>query len=347
MSKSRFSLTNRCGGAKSSSFVADLIKTMKFLLCFVLLPLPGLAQQDFGENATWYYEFSETGYTGYKRVHHSGDTNMYGMTWLRFEISGLRQIRTGPGPNDLIQDTAATWPDIFLATRNDSVFRLTNQGPFLLYDFSANVGDSWQYALLDTAFGCTDTPIATVTAKGTEIIAGVNFDYFDISVPMDTLMINGQPSYQISASSFLNQRIYPKLGALNYNALFDIQPNLCDGSSFKIASLPSHNLRCYSDNTVSLNRSTTNQACDYWSLLSNKEIELLQLGIFPNPSHGTIQLNTALELSSISLLDLNGRTMRTYSLNETELELPSNQGLYLLRVTLKNGSQHFVKVQRM
>jgi hypothetical protein len=320
---------------------------MKHLLCFLLLPLLGLAQQDFGKNATWHYAFSETGFTGYKKVSHYGDTIMFGMTWLRFEVSGLRQIRTGPGPNDLIQDTAATWPDIFLATRNDSVFRLTNQGPYLLYDFNANVGDSWQYAPLDTTFGCPDTPIATVVAKGTEIIAGVSLDYLDISVPMDTLIINGQPNYQISAASYLNQRIYPKLGALSYNGLFESRPNLCNGSSFKVSSVSSHSLRCYSDNTIALNRSTNNQACDYWSLLSSKELEIAQLDIFPNPSLGIIHLKTDLEISSMALLDLNGRTLRNYSINETELELPSNKGLYLLQVTLENGNRHLVKVQRL
>lgn len=320
---------------------------MKYLLCFFLPPLMGFAQQDFGKNANWYYTFSESGYTGYKKVSHSGDTNMYGMSWLRFEVSGLSQIRTGPGPNDLTQDSSATWPDIYLASRNDSVFRLTSQGPFLLYDFNANVGDTWQYAPLDTSFGCFETPIATVTAKGTETIAGVSLDYFDISVPMDTLMINGQPSYQISAASYLNSRIYPKLGALNYSVLFDSQQNLCDGTSFKASSLPSHNLRCFSDNDLSLNRSTNNQACDYWSLLSNKEFEIAQLNIFPNPSHGIIQLKTHLKTNSIALLDINGRTLRNYSINDTELELPSNKGLYLLRVTLENGSQHLIKVQRL
>lgn len=316
-------------------------------LCFLLLPLIGFAQQEFGKNANWYYTFSEFGYSGYKKVSHSGDTNMYGMSWLRFEVSGLNQIRTGSGPNDLIQDTTATWPDIFLATRNDSVFRLTNQGALLLYDFNANVGDSWQYAPLDTTFGCPDTPIATVMAKGTETIAGVNLNYFDISVPMDTLIINGQPSHQISAAFYLNQRIYPKLGALNYSALFDSQPNLCNGASFKVSSLPSHNLRCFSDKDLSLNRSTNNQACDYWSLLTSEELEIAQLDIFPNPSHGIIQLKTDLEINSIVLLDLNGRTLRSYSINETELELPNNQGLYLLQVTLENGGRHIVKVQRL
>lgn len=320
---------------------------MKHLLYFLLLPLLGLAQQNFGENATWYYTFYEFGTYGYKKVSHSGDTNMHGMTWLRFEVSGVSEIRTGPGPNDLVQDTSASWPDIFLATHNDSVFRLTDQGPFLLYDFNANVGDSWQYAPLDTTFGCPDTPIATVTAKGTETIAGVSLAYLDISVPMDTLMINGQPSYQMSAGSYLNQRIYPKLGALNYSALFDSQPNLCNGASFKVSSLPSHNLRCYSDNSLSLSNTPSNQACDHWSLLSRKELEIAQLDIFPNPSHGIIQLKTDLEISSIALLDLNGRTLRNYSINENELELPDNKGLYLLQVTLKNGGQHIVKVQRL
>ena len=184
-------------------------------------------------------------------------------------------------------------------------------------------------------------------AKGTETIAGVSLNYIDISVPMDTLMINGLPSYQISAASYLNQRIYPKLGALNYNTLFDSEPNLCNGGSFKASSLASHNLRCYSDNDLSLNRSTNNQACDYWSLLSSEELEKAQWDIFPNPSRGIIHLKTDLEISSMALLDLNGRTLCNYSINETELELPRNKGLYLLQVTLENGIQHLFKVQRL
>ena len=114
-----------------------------------------------------------------------------------------------------------------------------------------------------------------------------------------------------------------------------------------MSSLPSHNLRCFSDKDLSLNRSTNNQACDYWSLLTSEELEIAQLDIFPNPSHGIIQLKTDLEINSIVLLDLNGRTLRSYSINETELELPSNQGLYLLQVTLENGGRHIVKVQRL
>jgi hypothetical protein len=308
------------------------------------MPILGIAQQNFGKNATWHYSYVENGFTGYKKISQSGDTNMFGMNWLRFKVGGLSQLRTGPGPNDLIIDTAATWPDIFLATRNDSVFRLSSQGPFLLYDFSANVGESWQYAPLDTNSGCPEMPIATVMAKGTEVIAGVSLDYFDVSIPMDTLTINGQSSYQISASSYLNQRIYPKLGALNYGSLFESKPNLCNGGSFSISD---HNLRCYSDSNLFLNRSINNQVCDYWSLSLNTELELAELEVFPNPSHGRIFLKADQAISSISVLDLTGRIIRSYPKNETELELPVMNGMYLLQVILENGSRHLFKVQRL
>ena len=272
---------------------------------------------------------------------------MNGMTWLRFEVTGISEIRTGPGPNDLVQDTAASWPDIFLATHNDSVFRLTDQGPYLLYDFNADIGDNWQYAPLDTTFDCPDTPIATVVGKGTEIINGQSLDYLDLRMPTDTLIINGQATFQISAASYLSQRIYPKLGALSYNGLFESSPNLCNGALFKIASLSTHSLRCFSDNYISLNRSASSQACDYWSLLSTRELDLAHLEVFPNPSNGAIRLKADLDITSLELMDLKGQKLKSYTKEERELSLPDQNGIYLLKVSFENGSQQLVKLQRI
>lgn len=320
---------------------------MKKLLCFLLLPFLGIAQQDFGQNATWYYTFFETGYEGYKKISHVGDTNMYNMKWLRFEVTGLSQIRTGPGPNDLVQDTAASWPHIFLATRNDSVFRLHSQGPFLLYNFNANIGDSWQYAPLDTTYGCPDTPVATVIGKGIEIIDGESLAYLDLSMPTDTLLINGQATFQISSASYLSQRIYPKLGALNYNGLFESTPNLCNGASFKISSLPAHNLRCFLNNATSLNRSSSSQACDYWSLLFSTELDLAHLEVFPNPSAGIIRIKADLDITSFELMNYGGQRLNSFSKEEGELRLPDQSGLYLLKVGFENGEYQVVKLQRL
>lgn len=322
----------------------------RILLLFLVLNLfskSAKAQSSFGENATWHYYYSEYGYTGYKKISHVDDTLMQGMNWLRFEVTGLSEIRTGPSPSDLIQDTAAQWPDIFLATRNDSVFRMTTNGPFLLYDFNADIGDNWQYAPLDTSFGCPDTPIATVIGKGVETLNGQDLDYLDVRMPMDSLIINGQPSYQISAGSYLSQRIYKKLGAMRYSGLFESTPNLCNGSSFKTASLALHSLRCYSDQAISLNRSTSNQACNYWSLLSSPELELAHVEVFPNPSQGLIQLRAELEITAIELLDLRGQKLRSYSGEQSELRLPHQSGLYLLKVAFENGNERLVKVQRL
>jgi|GEM_PF-3106214 len=318
---------------------------MKKILCFLFLPFLGFTQQDFGQNATWHYTFSEYGYSGYKKVEHVSDTNLFNMTWLQFQVTGISEIRTGPGPNDLLQDTARSWPDIFLATRNDSVFRLTAKGPFLLYDLSADIGDSWQFAPIDTFGGCPDTPIATVTGKGSETLAGATLAYIDVAMPMDTFLINGQANYQISSSSFLNQRIYPLLGSLSYAGLFSESPNLCNGSSFKVASLSSHSLRCFSNGQVSINR--TQSSCDYWSLLSKEELAFANLEVFPNPSAGFIRISAELAISSLELRGLSGKLIKRYAKGKKELLLPAEAGIYLLKVEFETGASQIIKVQKL
>lgn len=308
---------------------------MKYLLCFFLLPLLGLAQQDFGENATWYYSFGSNGYQGFKKVQHIDDTLVDGINWLRFELSGKRQIRTGPGPNDLIQDTAYYWPDLFLGTRNDSVFRLLNGNPYLLYDFNAAVGDAWQFAPHDTFGACPDWPIATVVAKGIDTLDGVPLSYMDLVMPMDTLLIFGQPNFQISSSAYLQQRVYRKIGSLQYNSLFEATPNLCNGSSFKLAQLASHNLRCYSDAQVSVN--TGANPCDQWSNIGLPELSEKNVWVYPNPSSGRIFIEEGLAFKEIEIRNLQGSLLAQYSSGTRELLLPAMPGIYMVLIRTNDG----------
>ncbi len=307
---------------------------IKKLLLLLFLPLFGFSQASFGENATWHFDYSAFGYNGYKKVSHVGDTTMHNMTWLKFAVSGKRQIRTGPGPNDIQQDTAVTWPNIYLATRNDSVFRLLNGAPYLLYDLNAQVGDSWQFAPRDTSFGCPDEPIATVTAIGQDTIDGVILDYMDLSMPQDSIMINGQNTYQISSSSYLHYRVYPKLGSLAYTSLFEASPNLCNGSVFKVAQLSTHSVRCFSDNQISINRQGS--ACDFWSNISLEEKTVPQLKVYPNPSNGKLFLETEEQIVAISLMDISGKILGQYG-SANELDLQEESGLYILSIEFTNG----------
>ena len=124
---------------------------MKKIVLAFFLPVTLLAQNEFGYHATWYFGYSEYGYNGYKKITHVSDTTMLGFDWLKFEVTGVSETRTGPGPNDISQSKNVVFDPIYLATRNDSVFRLwNNDSLYLLYDFSADVGDKWECAPRDT-----------------------------------------------------------------------------------------------------------------------------------------------------------------------------------------------------
>lgn len=315
----------------------------RFALFLVLcLPISSFAQIAFGKDATWYYSFSEYGYFGYKKISHISDTTMHNMNWLRFSVEGVNSIRTGPGPNDLVQDTAHTWPDIFLATRNDSVFRLLNGAPYLLYDLSANVGDSWQYAPLDTSYSCMDAPIATVIAKGQVNIDGSMVDYLDLSFPMDTITANGQSLYQISSGSYLTNRIYPKFGSIAYVDLFEAEPNACNGIVFKAASLSYHGLRCFQSDLLNITLSST--ACDYYSGVGIMELGRVPLKIYPNPSQGNFKIESDRDFQKLEVYNLSGSYL--LSLKPSSLyTLNLDPGLYLLRIEFEDGQSQFEKIQ--
>lgn len=317
---------------------------MKKLLCSLFLPAMVWAQQDFGRDATWYYSFGEFGYSGYKKIQHVSDSIVDGISWLRFEVSGKRQIRTGPNPNDLVQDTAAQWPDLFLGTRNDSVFRWIDGGPYLLYDFNADVGDSWQFAPYDSAGACPALPLATVIAKGVDTLNGVALDYMDLAMPKDTLMIAGQPVFQISSSSYLHQRVYRDLGSRRYSTLFEATPNLCNGASFKTAQLASHSLRCFSSPQLSVN--VGSNPCDQWSNIGLEEQTVKQFRVYPNPSNDFINVEADFELSALELRSLDGRLIARHVTDFNEIPLPQAEGLYILVLITPSGERLVEKLLR-
>jgi hypothetical protein len=317
----------------------------RILLLVALLPTLLFAQTPFGYHATWYYEFSDFGFEGYKKIAHVGDTTMLGLNWLTFEVTGLNQIRTGPGPNDLIQIPNASWPPMYLATRNDSVFRLLNDStPYLLYDFSAQIGDSWQFAPLDTNYGCDSVPKATVLAIGYDTIAGQAVQYWDISNVMDSVSYGGgPPSYQCFSARCMHSRIYRNFGSGFYTTLFEAEPNLCNGAVIKAMWINYNYMRCFSDD--SMNIQLTSKACDYWSLIGVEENELPDVKIYPNPSSGFVFIDTKSSIANVEVYNVSGQKLRSFQTEKT-IELPQPAGLYFLHITFENGAVRVEKVVR-
>ncbi|NVK05425.1 MAG: T9SS type A sorting domain-containing protein [Flavobacteriia bacterium] len=307
---------------------------MKKLLLTISVTLFTLnVQAQFGENATWHFNYTEYGYFGHKKIEHVGDTNILGMQWLKFEVTGSRAIYTGPSTYSVSR--GLTFDPIFIATRNDSVFRLGVDTALLLYDLNADIGDSWEFALPDTSFGCTSPSKATVVAKGVENIAGANVRYIDVRFPMDTVSYPNGPYYQIVSPHYLSERIYLDFGALFYHGLFAPSPNTCDGTSFQ---LNMYDLRCFQNDTISFNR--TNYPCA--TTIGLNETEEQKVSIYPNPTHGiiTIEFPSPTNFDTeVRVVNIHGQlVMRTAIPQTDELHIEIEEtGVYFIHITSDQG----------
>jgi hypothetical protein len=297
----------------------------------------------FGKDATWHYTFYDYGFTGYISLTYTSDTLINGLLWQQFQRGGIRHIQTGPDPyNDVMQ-----WPIggyFYLHSRNDSVFRmLPDSSAQLLYDFNAKVGDSWQFDVLDTTWGCKDMPIATVTNIGYDTIQGYPLKFWEVIMPQDSMItVFGDTVYSCSASSCLPTKVYKDFGSSSFIELFEPDPNAC--MLLKTATTQNwYQMRCFSSPTMNLN--FTNQACDYWSLIGIDEQEVNKLKIYPNPSNGFVFIDTEKEISTVDVYDVTGRKIVAFA-NSQNIELPQQSGLYFLHITLANGGVLVEKVVR-
>ena len=313
----------------------------KLLLLAFLFPLTMSAQHEFGYHATWHFGFVEFGFFGYKKVSHIGDTTMFGMNWLKFEVSGTSVAKTGPNPNDLVIDSNVVFNSIFLATRNDSVFRLLGGStPYLLYDFNASIGDKWQFAVNDTAFDCDSVPVATVLSKGVQTIDGQNLRYVDITLPMDTAYYTTPPSYRPFSNEILNSRIYPDFGSTYYSFPFTPRPNLCDGTSFDLSS---YELICFSNDSMSIKFKS--KPCDFVPFISTEEYETVNFDIYPNPSNGLVNIKTDEEVKSVEVYSLDGQKLLE-TVNTENIKLPDFPGMYMVAIYFEDGRKVLTKVVR-
>lgn len=313
----------------------------KLLLLAFLFPLVISAQHEFGYHATWHFGYEKFGFFGNQKITHVGDTSMLGMDWLRLEVTGIEAIITGPNPNDFIVDSNVVFDPIFLATRNDSVFRLLNDStPYLLYDFGAQVGEKWQFAPNDTVFGCDSVPVATVLGRGVQTITGQPVRFVDITFPMDTAYYTTPPSYRPFSNEILDYTIYPDFGSINYSTPFTPRPNLCNGSSFDLSR---YKLLCFSNDSMSLKFES--KPCDFVPYISIEEFEPISFEVYPNPTNGLVNIQSDEMVARVEVYSLNGQKL-IETIQTESIELPASSGMYVVAIYFEDGKSVVTKVVR-
>ena len=78
-----------------------------------------------------------------------------------------------------------------------------------------------------------------------------------------------------------------------------------------------------------------------------KEVSPQELGISPNPTiDGWLNINTSYQILQIDIYNLNGQLIKSIEQVENQVQLPEENGVYLLKVQLKDSTQT-TKIIRM
>lgn len=80
---------------------------------------------------------------------------------------------------------------------------------------------------------------------------------------------------------------------------------------------------------------------EFVSTLANAKFDNAEIKIFPNPASNILNINTSSIITSIEIVDINGRIIQSLSQNSNEVILNIENlqsGMYLLKVTTENGS---------
>lgn len=274
----------------------------------------GIFSQSFAPlGAEWHYNKGNGNVPPNSEYYHckvTNDTVYAGHSARKIEIEHFRYA------GDSVQ-----LPPLFVFDRNDSVFYYNEQHQryLLLYDFTANVGDTLLFYIPDTT--ATDSIFR-------EVVDSISF-----------ISTGGKVLKKIHTSS------------LDYYSYYGGYTELV-GS--ELLMLPQWSLipflfgpiRCYRDSSIFIQFST--QSCDHRLVTSLQENEFLdhRINIYPNPVSKHLEIKAKdVQLKKIELFDLQGKSLQEFSPESEQLDFGNiEDGIYLIRFTTANLEQLSKKV---
>ncbi|TSJ39816.1 T9SS type A sorting domain-containing protein [Fluviicola chungangensis] len=303
----------------------------KLLIIFALIGFTGFSQSTnwIKGNAIWHYKFynySMPG-SGYIKVWDDGDTLIQNKVCTK-----LKAVKHDFEPINAqweLQEFISDYISGIVYYSNDTVYRWYNDQFEILYDFSAQAGDSWLLltGVSNPPFSCNDTSICVVESVGSIHLGGN---------PYPELQVNYSPGSFEYFHGKINSRFGPTQGYL-----FPMS-RWCDSSVF--IDIDQITFICFEDD--SLNYNPTGESCEYYLGLS--ESELSSISIFPNPSEGKIELLSDVPLKRIRIVNLMGVVSKEFRTNLTLTEIDLSElprGTYYLNIEKMDGESIVKKVE--
>jgi len=262
----------------------------KLIISTILLfaVFAGKAQNEIYKTAQWRYylksyDFKEDWFV---EMTYNKDTVLYGETWQQFKV--FRKIEDWGGATPIYYNktlyTHIQW-------NGNKVYYLpaNNTNKYLLLDFDAQPGDSWEFApYAPVTSSCPDTNMFYVDSVGTDQINGK---------PVNWIKGHHNPNSSILIDTL---KIYQNIG-LQTNLFAPLFNGSC------VSDVIGQRLVCYQDTFIGT-YTLEPILCNKYEVLSLEDYEQTDLEIFPNPSSGRVTLKFGnSEINTIDIYNSLGR----------------------------------------
>ncbi|MBG0781861.1 MAG: T9SS type A sorting domain-containing protein [Bacteroidales bacterium] len=287
------------------------MKTLMTLICCVLLT-NGFGQVWIDSHAKWTFDYFNVAETGTWRWEYTHDTII--QSHLSQVINATKYRYGGSGTSSINYGNTYTYHS------NDSVFYLKDNKFFLLYDFGANIGDTWIIAI-DTIFNaCQDTAIVQVVDTGNLIING----NFYRTIRLETI------SESIYALNGLCVEKFGIVPTTYENSNFGFLPGYQYCEEGPIIDYDLLTFRCYEDSSFPT-FNPTNMDCD--TLTSTSELVIEKFNVYPNPAKSKLYIKSPKNsVSNVEIIDMNGRLIVSQQCkNNVDISKLKN-GIYIVRI---------------
>ncbi len=312
------------------------MKKIHFLL-LVLFTIHTTAnsQSWIQKGSTWHYDFWNLGTVGFYKLNYDKDTVIQGHN-CQIITDSIYLFYYYQNNNVIYANTTATQNE-YTYNSGDSVFYYNDSTFYLLYDFGANIGDSWLISN-DTALGCQQT-ILQVTDTGHIIINNQNLRWINVES-------NNGGGY------YMKGKVIESIGfteldsnTTSINTTLFPRPVICDSTvSVEYDFL---NFKCFSDSNGIIYNPSGEDCEYYWTHLAVNNIipPKINIKLFPNPTNNgsiTISLNKKFKTKlTINFYSLNGQKIKTVEISNDVTSktidiCKLNSGLYFYKVFTNN-----------
>lgn len=306
------------------------MKKLIFILLFSV-PLFVVGQNWSPTGATWHYGFSVWMTNGYYKIEYVGDTTIASIQCKKLRKTLYEYTFWNAAYDTILMGTEYTYAD------NDKVYIYKHNQFYTLYNFSAQVGETWTVPEIKHYNSCDTVGTVHVDSIGTIIIGGQTLRYIWVS------------SINTTQQWGWNSKIVERIGPISssptsyYDYLFPVKLENCGMEIEEI--IEGGDLRCYSDS--SFNYSSNIAAnCDYITTVNLFAKNSFQIKIYPNPSNGSFTADFDQSIKEILLTDLFGNViLRHQTNNQTQFKIDNlSSGTYILTAMNEDGRRMNKKI---